>query len=106
MSLQPVPGAPAQVTQPWLARLVSTVNALVGKANCAASLTLAAGAATTTMTDTRLSAVSVLAFMPTTATAATAHGTIYVTGQKQGEAVIHHANTADTDKIFRVAIHG
>jgi hypothetical protein len=31
---------------------------------------------------------------------------IYVTGQKKGEAVIHHASDANTDKTFRVAIHG
>lgn len=101
-----VPAAPAEWSQMWATRLLSVVNMLVGKVNCAADLTLAAAAATTTMTDARLSAFSVLTFMPTTANAATAHSTIYVTGQKTGAATINHANTADVDKTFRVAIHG
>lgn len=105
-SLPGVPDAPTDWSSMWALRITSAINALVGKANCSADLTLGAGAATTTMSDARLSAFSVLSFMPTTASAATAHGTIYVTGQKNGAATIHHANTADIDKTFRVAIHG
>lgn len=101
-----VPGAPLSWSQMWGLRVQEIVNMLAAKLNCAADLTLASGAATTTMSDARLSAFSVLTFMPTTANAATAHGTIYVTGQKKGEATINHANTAQADKIFRVAIHG
>lgn len=105
MSLQAIPGT-VKPDAGWFNRLVTTVNALVSKANCAADLTLTAAAASTDMVDNRLSAFSVLAFMPTTAHAATAHATIYVTDQRKGYAKINHANTADTDKSFRVAIHG
>lgn len=90
----------------WGLRITDVVNMLVGKANCVADLTLTAGAASTTMIDARLSAFSALTFMPTTANAATAKPTIYVTDQKKGQATINHANTADVDKSFRVAIHG
>jgi hypothetical protein len=58
------------------------------------------------MTDARLSPFSVLTFMPITASAATAHGTIYVTNLNNSTCTINHANTADTDKTFRVGIHG
>ncbi len=105
MSLQAIPGS-VKPDAGWFNRLVTTVNALVSKANCAASLTLTASVTSTDMVDNRLSAVSVLTFMPTTANAAIAHGTIYVTDQKQGYAKINHANTADIDKTMRVAIHG
>lgn len=103
---QPVPAPPPDWQQAWALRLGTMVNVLLQKANCAADLTLAPNAASTTMTDPRLSAVSVLTFMPTTANAATAKGTIYVTGQNKGAAVINHANNAQVDKTFRVGILG
>jgi hypothetical protein len=106
MSIPAPLGAPAQLTREWATRLTELVTAIIRKVNNAASLTLASGATSTTMTDARLSAESVLTFMPTTAHAATAHGTIYVTDQKTSSAKINHANTADNDKTFRVAIHG
>lgn len=92
----------------WAQRLVDALNTLIGKANSAADLTLTANATTTTMTDARLSPFSVLTFMPTTATAATALGGLYVAAatMNNGSCVVTHANTADTDKTFRVAIHG
>lgn len=104
--IPPVPNAPYQWDQQWGGRIQAVLNMLVGKANCVFDLTLTAGATSTDMTDARLGAQSVLCFMPTTSHAATAHGTIYVTDQKKGYAKINHANTADTDKTFRVSIHG
>lgn len=101
-----VPGAPSAWTAFWGSRVQEIVNMLVGKINCAADLTLTANAATTTMTDARLSAFSVLSFMPTTANAAAAHSSIYVTGQKKSQATINHVNNANADKTFRVAILG
>jgi hypothetical protein len=101
-----VPDAPSTWSQHWGLRMQSTLNAVVGKTNNVADLTLAAGATSTTMVDARLSAFSSLSFTPTTAHAATALGTIFVTNQKNGQATINHASTADTDKTFKVAIHG
>lgn len=103
---EPVPPAPIQWSRMWAARVQQMINVLLSKANCAADLTLTAGAASTTFSDPRLSAFTVLTFMPTTANAATAHATIYVDDQNTGTCTVHHANTADTDKTFRVAIHG
>lgn len=105
MSLQAISGT-LKPDAAWFARLVTAVNALVAKANCAADLTLTASATDTDMIDNRLSAFSVLTFMPTTASAATAKPSIYVTDQRQGFATINHASDAATDQTFRVAIHG
>jgi hypothetical protein len=103
---QPVPDAPATYMQPWALRLVAMVNTLLRKLNGTADLTLTAGATSTTMTDARLSAVTVLSFMPTTANAASAKPSIYVTNQKAGSAKINHASSANTDQTFRVALNG
>lgn len=98
---------PATKADPqWLSRLTAVVNALVGKANCTADLTLTPSVTSTDMIDTRLSAVSALTFMPRTASAATAHAGIYVTDQRQGYAKINHASAAAINQTFRVAIHG
>jgi hypothetical protein len=105
-SFDPVPPAPLEWHPMWAAKVQTMMNVLLSKANCAAHLTLEANATSTVMSDPRLSAFSVLTFMPTTATAAIAHGTIYVTGQNNGTATINHATTADLDKTFMVAIHG
>lgn len=101
-----VPAGPLTWSQMWGLRVSEIVNMLVAKLNCAADLTLTANAATTTMSDARLSPFSVLTFMPTTANAAAAKAGLYVTGQTKGAATINHANNAQTDKTFRVAIHG
>lgn len=103
---QPIPDAPPAYAQPWAIRLVAMLNTLIGKANNTASLTLTAGTTSTTMTDARLSAVSVMTFMPTTANAAAATAALYVTDQKKGQATVRHASSANTDQTFRVAIHG
>lgn len=101
-----VPSAAPAWSQMWGLRVSEVVNMLAAKINCAADLTLAANAAATTMVDARLSAFSALTFMPTTANAAAALSGLYVTGQRKGQATINHANNAQVDKTFRVAIHG
>lgn len=101
-----IPNAPSAWNQLWAQRLSEVVGRLVIRANNLADLTLDASATSTTMLDPRLSATSILTFMATTANAAAVQSGIYVTGQKKGEAVIHHASDVNTDKTFRVAIHG
>jgi len=85
-----------------------------GKFNCFIEVTLVANAATTKINDLRITATSVLLFMPTTAHAATELATLYVPestilppiGTSSGSAVIHHANNSQTDRTFRVGIFG
>lgn len=81
-----------------------------GKLECVTQITLTANAASTTLTDIRLTAQSVLVFDPLTANAAAekAAGTLYVTeaNRDTGQWVITHANNAQTDREFMLAIIG
>ena len=81
-----------------------------GKLECVTQVTLTASAASTVLTDSRISPQSVLVFDPLTANAAAekAAGTLYVTTANRGDgtATITHANAASTDRTFNVAIIG
>lgn len=81
-----------------------------GKLENVAEVTLTANVASTTVTDIRVSPQSVLAWHPRTANAAAelAAGTMYVTdaNMANGSYTITHANNAQTDRVFRVAIIG
>ena len=81
-----------------------------GKMNVTASLTLTANAASSTLTDARLSPNSVVLWDAMTANAAAelGNGTIYVTSanRNKGAWTVTHANAASTDRTFRVLILG
>lgn len=70
------------------------------------TVTLTANAATTTLTDVRLTASSVITLMPTTANASAeiGAGTIYIGTTAIGSATITHANNAQADRTFRYNI--
>jgi hypothetical protein len=88
-------------------RVIEVVNNILsGKMNVVLPVTLAANAGTTTITDVRISYFSALLFSPLTANAAAALGVIYVSSQKSGSAVVTHANNAQTDKSYNMAILG
>lgn len=101
-----IPKAPQTWDRIWAERLVYAVNLLIAKANCTVDLTLTASATTTTMTDFRIHPGCVLGFMPTTANAATAKASIWVSNVGKGTATINHASSANTDQDFRVSIVG
>jgi hypothetical protein len=81
-----------------------------GKSENVAEVTLTANAASTTITDIRVSPQSVLSWHPRTANAAAelANGTMYVTDANlaNGSYTITHANNPQVDRVFRVAIIG
>lgn len=79
-----------------------------GKFNCALEVTLRASQTTTTISDARITAFSVLAFMPVTAHAAAAVANLYVleATMQSGQAIINHASSANTDQSFRIGIFG
>lgn len=94
-------------------RIARAVNGLLqGKMNAVTTVTLTANAATTTLTDARITANSFIGFMPTTANAAAALSGLYVSAQVSanglaaGYATLNHANNAQTDKTFKVLIIG
>lgn len=86
---------------------VAVNQALKGKVNSVGSVTLTAGAATTTVENALCSASSGVFLIPTTSNAAAdfGAGTFYVV-PGDGSFVIHHANDADVDKVFNFAILG
>lgn len=102
----PVPNPAPGYDPNWASRISEGLNTVIRKVNCMAEITLTAGAASTVMEDARLSAFSVLSFMPRTANAALIAGSIWVDTQGNGHATIHHTNSGTTDKDFRVGIMG
>ena len=112
MSRPTYQGAPFQGDLPsWARRAAEVILGLLqGKTNNVLEVTLAAGAASTTLSDPRIGYYSHLGFMPMTANAAAelGAGTLYVAQatMKSGAAVISHANNVQTDRTFRVVITG
>ena len=68
------------------------------------TVTLTVSAASTTLTDVRITAASVISLMPTTANAATALATTFIGTTAIGSATITHANNAQTDKTYRYSV--
>ncbi len=106
---------PKRIPDPveWLRQTEPVVNGLMqGKSNNYGTVTLAANAGTTTVTEApnRISIYSVILFMPTTAHAATEFGagTMYVsaTSPSANTFTITHVNNAQTDRTFRYALIG
>ena len=81
-------------------------NLLQGKLNCTGSVTLTAGATSTTLTDTRIGGTSKIFFSPTTANAAVATANLFVASLADGSATLTHSNTGTTDRIFSYAVIG
>jgi len=79
-----------------------------GKTNNIIVRTLTANAASTTITDARISPASYLGFMPETANAAAEIATLYVSdsGRVGNSVAVSHANNAQTDRTFRIVIVG
>lgn len=83
--------------------IIQTINQInLGNLNNTGTVTLTANVATTTVTNSRVSGNSFIAFMPTTANAATelAAGTMRVSTRNKGSFIITHANNAQTDRAF------
>lgn len=97
-------------TQEHIRQQALAINEILnGKINSISTVTLTASAASTTVTDFRVSTDSVILFMPTTANASAeiGNGTMYVSTRTAGESfVITHANNAQNDRTFAYAILG
>lgn len=89
----------------WLREVSKAVRGVMdGKINATGSITLTASSATTTLSDRRIGAGSVILFMPTTANALA--DMPYVTGRADGVATLNHANNAQTDRTFDYSVLG
>jgi hypothetical protein len=81
-------------------------GALYGRLLITGTLTLAAGAATTTVTDVRSSVTSVILLSPRTANAAAALANTYVSTKSNGSFILTHANNGQTDRDFDYIVIG
>jgi len=84
-------------------RIVNAVRQLMqGRSNAAGSVTLAAGAAATTVTAPNCAPTSQVFLFPRTAHAAAelAAGGCYVSAVAGGAFTVAHANNAQTDRTF------
>jgi hypothetical protein len=81
-----------------------------GKIECVAELTLTPNSGTTVFNFNGISVQSVIVFDPKTANAALekANGTLYVTTANRGsnQWTITHANNAQSDRQFQIAVIG
>lgn len=98
------PQAPANplLDREHLRQLAAAINrAMQGKTNNTATVTLTPSAASTAVTDVRVSATSVILLMPKTANAGAVN---YHIIPNTGTFTIYHANNAQTDKDFAYAV--
>jgi pyrroline-5-carboxylate reductase len=103
----PIGDGEAPVLWAYVKRLYDVIRGIqAGKLNCTTTVTLAANVTTTTLTDARIGAASVILFMPTTSNAAGAMTNLYVSARAEGSATLTHSNTATTDRTFDVVILG
>lgn len=111
------PPAPYQESSPrglaeaasrsWVRGIVDVINnMLTGKLNVVLSLTLSANSGATTLIDEKIGPFSALLFSPLTANAAAEIGSLYVSSQKNGSAVISHTNNTQIDRVFKVCVLG
>ena len=77
-----------------------------GKTNNTGTVTLTTSSTTTTLTDPRIGAESVILFMPTTANAKTAAANLYVSARASGSATLTHASSANVDQTFGYCVIG
>lgn len=93
-----------QSSEEGLRQLATAVN--INADGQTGTVTLTANAASTTLTDARLTESSVIGLMPTTANAAAALATTYIGTRAIGSATITHANNAQADKTFAYSVTG
>jgi len=93
----------------WVRDIATILNGVLqGKMNVTGTMTLTASVASTTLTDVRIGADTVVILTPTTANAAAALATAYQTYQNasDGAAVINHANNSQSDRTFIFTLIG
>lgn len=81
--------------------LATAINQLLkGRSNNTGQVTLTPGATTTTVVDNQFNSDMVPLLMPTTANAAAALATTYVSARSKGSFTLTHANTGSADRTF------
>ena len=100
-------GQSPHLLREWCRKNAEVANGLLdGKITATGRVTLTVSATTTTLSDRRIGASSIILFMPTTSNAAGALSGLYVTGRQEGQATLNHASDANADKTFGYCIFG
>lgn len=85
----------------WYKVLAQAVNNLIkGRSANAGTFTLTANAASTVVSDNLFESNQTVIWSPTTANAAAALATTYVSARAKGSFTLTHANNAQVDKTF------
>lgn len=85
-----------------LQRHAESINGLIaGKLDVTGEVTLTAGVASTVVEDNQFESNMVPVLIPTTANAATALATTYLSARDKGSFTLTHANNAETDRTYR-----
>jgi hypothetical protein len=90
-------------TQQLLIKMTALLN---GRLNCRGQFTLTPNATQTIVEDAICTTVSVIPFMPVSASAAAAIPTTWISSTTNGSFVVEHASSAATDREFRYAVIG
>jgi hypothetical protein len=91
----------------WCYLLARSVNVLLyGGANVAGDFTITANAASTVVTDNRFESGQVPVLVPTTANAAAALASTYISARSNGSFTVTHANNAQVDRTFLYVFWG
>lgn len=107
MTLPLVPTSPQSTEQAWIYVLARAINSIIqGRSNSADSFTLTANVASTTVLNNLFQSSSVPVLIPTTANAAAALATTYVSARVNGSFTLTHANNAQADKTFLYVFWG
>jgi hypothetical protein len=84
-----------------LQRIAESINGLIdGKQDVTGTLTLTAGAASTVISDNKYESNMVPVLVPTSANAAAALATTYLSARAKGSFTLSHANNSQTDRTF------
>lgn len=78
----------------------------MGHDNACGTVTLTVSATTTTVTWPNCSNTSKVFLQPTTANAAAAYSTTFVSSKAKGQFVITHANNVQADRTFDFTVRG
>lgn len=81
-------------------------EAQMGRDNACGTVTLAVSAGTTTVAWPNCSVTSKVFLQPTTADAAAAYATTWISSVSKGQFVITHANNAIADRTFFFTVRG
>lgn len=107
MSLPLVPTIPTTTVTAWIYLLARAINALIqGRGNNVGEFTLTASVTSTTVSNNLFQSTQVPVLVPTTANAAAALATTYVSARANGSFTVTHANAVSTDRTFLYVFSG